>query len=235
MTEQAALQQGADIRVFEEALPGSLFERLVRAVRAIGGERLKRNYTTTFWLPMGAEPTNVAEEAAIELSRLVGPTSEVSGLEWWLGRLGQGERLRLHFDRDMTLRKKTGEFVHPVFASVFYLNSFPASPTVILGQTPSPDGKTRVPEKPKFRKSVEAVSNRYVVFPGNLRHGVLPDSGSADGLHSAADDNSIPELRLTLLLNYWAQRPLPPICFDYDGSIYGGLQSADVYPAGHRI
>lgn len=69
------------VQLFEEALPGSLFERLVRAVRTIGSERLKRNYTTTFWFPRQTEPINIAEEAIVELSRLVDPGLECVGVE----------------------------------------------------------------------------------------------------------------------------------------------------------
>lgn len=215
--------QVPECRVFEEALPGSLFERLVRAVRSVGNERLKKNYTTTFWYPNDAEPTNVVEETVIELSKLVNPPDNCSGVEWWLGRLGHGEKLRYHFDRDMTVRKKTGEFLHPAYSSVLYLNTFPASPTVILNQVPTPDGKSRIPPKPTARKSVDAVSNRYIVFPGNIRHGVIPDR--------VEQINPTSEKRLTLLVNFWINRPLPPICFDYDGKIYGGLQEGDVFQA----
>lgn len=216
-------KQVPEYHLFEEALPGSLFERLARAVRWVGDERLKKNYTTTFWYSIGAEPTNVVEETIVELCKLVDPPDTCSGTEWWLGRLGYGERLRYHFDRDMTVRKKTGQFVHPIYSSVLYLNSFPSSPTVILNQIPTPDGKSRMPPKPTARKSVDAVANRYIVFPGNLRHGVIPARGEQKTPTS--------ERRLTLLVNFWIKRPLPPICFDYDGTIYGRLQEDDVFQA----
>jgi hypothetical protein len=115
----------------------------------------------------------------------------------------------------MTLRKETGKFVHPIRASVFYINSFPSSPTVILDQVAGPDGDSRVPAKPERRASIEAVANRYGVFPGELRHGVIPVSEEAPGAE---------QLRLSFLVNYWSQRPLPPVCFDYDGSIYPELR-----------
>lgn len=203
------------VTFFEEALPGSLFERLARAIRAVGRERIKRNYTTTFWLPLGQKPTNVAEEAALALFGLAEPGSDCAGIEWWLGRLEPGQKLRYHFDRDMTLRRQTGEFVHPIRASVFYINSFPSSPTVILDQVAGPDGDTRIPEKPERRASIEAVANRYSIFPGSLRHGVMPVSELAP----PGED-----LRLSFLVNYWGRRPLPPLCFDYDGSIYPELR-----------
>src|SRR5437867_4093488 len=33
-----------------------------------------------------------------------------------------------------------------------------------------------------------------------------------------------PELRMTLLVNYWDRRPIPPNCRDYDGTVYNSLQ-----------
>jgi hypothetical protein len=208
----------AGVHVFEEALPGSLFERLARAIRAVGRERFKRNYTTTFWFPLGDEPSNVAEEAIMALMPLADPGPDCVGIEWWLGRLRQGQKLRMHFDRDMTLRKETGQFVHPLRASALYLNSYPSSPTVILDQVPGPDGRSRVPRKAERRASIEPMANRYSVFPGNLRHGVVPISEGDDA--EAAGE----EIRLSFLVNYWDRRPLPPLCFDYDGTIYPALK-----------
>ena len=37
-----------------------------------------------------------------------------------------------------------------------------------------------------------------------------------------------PELRLTLLVNYWDRRPAPPNCRDYDGTIYPSIQDQGV-------
>src|SRR5262249_6360541 len=130
-------------------------------------------------------------------------------------------KLRLHFDRDMTLRKRSGRFLHPLLASVLYINHFPTSPTVILEQVPSPDGRTRIPEKARRKQVIEAVPNRYTGFPGNLRHGVIPKKTAERGL---ADDEPAKELRLSLLVNYWDHRPLPPLCRDYDGTIYPDLR-----------
>jgi hypothetical protein len=225
LNEGVEQHKAPEITLFEEALPSSLFERLARAVRSIGDERLKRNYKTTFWFPLGASPVNVAEEAIVELLRLVNPSSECIGIEWWLGRLAYGKKLNFHFDRDMTLSKKTGQCLQPMHASILYLNSFPSSPTVVLDQIPGPDGTSKIPDKPKFKQSVEAVSNRYMIFPGNLRHGVIPDIDGSKR-DNADEKKPVPsEMRLSLLVNYWDRRPLPPICFDYDGTIYTQLKN----------
>ncbi len=226
MSESAESSQIAEIGLVENALPGPLFDRLVDAVRALGSERMKNNgsYTTTFWFPRGVEPTNVAEEAIIELMPQVGPGPECIGTEWWLGRLGYGKELRFHFDRDLALKRKTGQSIHPLFSSVLYLNDFPFSPTVIVDQVLAPDGKTKIPEEPEFGKSIEAVANHYVVFPGNLRHGVVPDPETLKRDRKHEQRRKSDELRLTLLVNYWHRRPLAPICCDYDGTIYASLR-----------
>ncbi len=225
MNDRVESSQDAEICLFEEALPGPLFEQLVHAVRSLGNERMKANgsYTTTFWFPRDAEPTNLAEAAIVELLKLVEPGSECIGTEWWLGRLGAGKELRFHFDRDLALKRKTGESIHPLHSSVLYLNEFPNSPTVILDQVLAADGKTRVPEKAEFGKSIDAVANHYVLFPGTLRHGVIPGWGNTEA--SNATKSKSDELRLTLLVNYWHRRPLAPICTDYDGTVYSKLRT----------
>lgn len=218
--------QAVEIRLFRDALSQSTFDRLLRAVRALGSERMNDNgsYSTTFWFPCDAQPTNIAEEAVVELFRQVEPGPTCIGMEWWLGRLGYGKRLRMHFDRDLGLEKQTGRCVHPLLSSVLYLNAYPSSPTLILDQVLSADEKTMIPAKPEFGKSIDAIPNHYVVFPGNLRHGVepSPESLQRDSVTDERRRNS--ELRLTLLVNYWHRRPSPPTCMDYDGTIYSKLR-----------
>ena len=227
MSDRAKSSQVPEIRLFEQALPDRLFERLVRAVRSLGREGLKRSYKTTFWFPLGADPTNVVEEAILELLRLVAPGPECIGMEWWLGRLSHGKELGFHFDRDLTLSKMTGQYVHPRQASVLYLNAFPSSPTVILDQVPGPDGKSRIPAKPKIRMAVEALPNHYLVFAGDLRHGVVPNSGGSERATTEESGRAESELRLSLLVNYWDRRPLSPMGMDFDGTIYACLRDEE--------
>ena len=224
MNAEIRTKPSRNIRVFEEALQRSLFERIVSAVREVGDERLKRNYNTTFWYPNEAEPGNAAEQVIEELIRLADPPAECIGTEWWLGRLGYGEKLPLHFDRDLTRSRKFGEHVYPIYGSIYYLNTFPSSPTLILGQVPGPDPRTKVPAEPEFRESIGAVANRYAVFPGNLRHGVKPTRESVRESRREGAGEQPARVRLCLLVNYWHCRPMPPICRDYDGSIYESLQ-----------
>ncbi len=214
----------AGIRLFEEALPEPLFNRLYQAVSAIGNERPKGRgtYATTFWFPRGTAPTNVAEEAIVKLFTMIKPPSNCAGAEWWLGRMEYGKKLNFHFDRDLALSRKTGEAVFPLLGSILYLNSYPSSPTIVVDQVPGPDGKSKVPSQPRLTTSIAAFSNNYAVFPGNLLHGVVPDPAVLEADKKSESRPS--ELRLTLLVNYWHRRPSPPICGEYDGSVYSALQ-----------
>jgi peptidoglycan pentaglycine glycine transferase (the first glycine) len=206
------------INLFEDALPQPVFSQLVQAMHAVGTERIsnKGSYNTTFWYPLGAKPGNIVEDCITKLCDLVKPGPDCVGTEWWLGRLRPGESLRLHTDRDRSLRKQTGQIIHPQWSSILYLNWFPSSPTLILDQVLSPDGKSWIPAEAQSGRSIDAIPNHYVVFRGDLRHGVIANE-------TTAVQNS-PELRLTLLVNYWDRRPAPPNCRDYDGTIYPSVQ-----------
>src|SRR6266850_3158882 len=188
-----------------DALQIPLFRRLVRAVHAVGSERINQNgsYTTTFWFPSGAKPTNVVEEALIKLRPLVRPGRQCIGMEWWLGRLSYGESLGLHFDRDLSLQHQTGRIVHPLWSSILYLNWFASSPTLILDQTLGPDGKSMSPPEAIFGRAIDAIPNAYVAFRGNLRHGVVVNGVRRKPAGKSRKKEISPELRLTLLVNYW--------------------------------
>ena len=210
------------INLFQDALPTALFERLVRAIETVGVERMEGmgSYSTTFWVPFGAMPTNILEQCIWKLWDLVQPGPQCIGMEWWLGRLKRGESLAFHTDRDRSLRKQTGQIVHPLWSSILYLNRFPSSPTIVLDQVLSPDGKSWIPPKAESSTSLEAIPNHYVAFRGDLRHGVV-GNGTAPQTGETAP---APELRLTLLVNYWDRRPAPPNCRDYNGTIYPSIQ-----------
>ena len=214
------------ISLFENALPAALFERLVHAVEAVGMERIEGmgTYDTTFWVPFPFEATNVVEECIGKLWDLVQPGPSCIGMEWWLGRLKYGKSLNFHTDRDRSLQKKTGQIVHPLWASILYLNRFPSSPTVILDQVLSPDGKSWIPPKADSGRSLDAVPNHYVVFRGDLRHGVVASGATAEKASEIEQTEKPPALRLTLLVNYWKRRPAPPNCRDYDGTIYPSIR-----------
>jgi len=189
-----------EIVVHKNALPVDVFRRLAHAVRKVGEEQLAASYATNFWFDFSAKARNLAEEAILSLVPLAQPGSFCVGAEWWLGRLKYGQSLALHADRDLALHAQTGRVRHPLRSSILYLNRFRPSPTVILQSEAG--GKAIAPEP-----------NHYVVYRGDLQHGVLAK-------------RSLPQLRslrLTFLVNFWDQRP---VCRDYDGSVYRALQEA---------
>jgi hypothetical protein len=213
------------INLFTDALPAPLFRRLVSAVRKVGTERLAESYQTNFWFATGAEPKNIVEEVITRLFPLVRPGPKCIGVEWWLGRLPYGKSLGMHFDRDLALEKQTGEVAFPLWASILYLNHFPSSPTVVLDQVLDDDKESLAPAKAKYGRSLEPVPNHYVVYRGNLYHGVVANgNGKQVPPSRSTKTKKPPEMRLTLLINYWARRPLPPVCRDYDGTVYKALQ-----------
>jgi len=208
----------AGIRLYEDGLPAALHGRLHKAMRLIGSEKPdgKDTYAKTFWFERNAAPTNVAEEAVLALEKWADPPPECIGMEWWIGRLKRGKKLSYHFDRDLSLSRTKGLSVCPLLSSVYYVNQYFSSPTVLLDQVPGEDGKSKVPKQSKMSASVKANANHFVVFPGNLRHGVIPDIKKLD-----KDDPN--EYRLTLLVNFWDHRPSAPVCCDYDGTVYSAL------------
>jgi len=192
-----------DILVHENALPVEVFRRLSNAVRQVGDEALRASYSTNFWFDFKAKARSIAEDAILRLLPLAQPGGRCVGAEWWLGRLKYGESLGIHADRDLSLHARTGEVRHPLRSSILYLNRYRSSPTVLLHDAAG--GKAIAPEP-----------NRYVVYPGDLQHGVLAQ-------RPAPERRS---LRLTFLVNFWDRRPLAPACRDYDGGVYRSLQDA---------
>lgn len=221
MAEQAPTH--ADIRLFQQALPRDLQERLTAAIIAVGDEKPggHSSYSTTFWFPNEQTPGNVVEEAIVAFRDMVQPPENCIGAEWWLGRLRYGKKLSMHFDRDLTLSRKQGINVFPSLGSVYYLNDYPSAPTVLTDQVPDEDGKTKIPAEPGMTTAVAAHANNYVVFPGNRLHGVIPDTSKAHAGLEAGEP--VADKRLTLLVNFWHCRPSAPICRDYDGSVYQAL------------
>jgi len=218
------------INLFKDALPNQLFRRLTHAAQTVGTERMENmgSYNTTFWFPVGARPTNIVEQCVSKLYALVRPGPNCIGVEWWLGRLKFGEELPFHTDRDRSLRHETGQIVHPMWSSILYLNRFPSSPTVVLDQVLSPDGKSWIPPEASSGRSLDAVPNHYVAFCGDLRHGVVANGAGKKPAAGSRNRDKSAELRLTLLVNYWDRRPMPPNCRDYDGSIYPAIQNESV-------
>lgn len=178
-------------RVIDSALPDKLVRRARSAVSRLGGERFRESYFTTFWLPRGAAPGNVLEEAALLLSRHA--RVACAGLEWWIGRTYTTRvPIEFHFDEDVKGRRRR----HPLLSSVFFFNAVRGGQLAITDATPG--------RAPQTLEAVKPRRNRYAIFKGNLLHGVLDRDGRTP---SRALPGPRGRLRVTLVVNYWEAPP----------------------------
>src|SRR3954453_2006626 len=136
------------IRFHENALPLALFRRLVRGVRAIGPEKLRNTYQTTFWFPFdGSEAESLTEQAAVELRGFV-RARRVVGVEWWLSRMKTTDvQVDFHQDRDEKLAGRTGALVHPVWSSVLFLNRCRGGLLAVTSELPVEENDAKAPER----------------------------------------------------------------------------------------
>jgi hypothetical protein len=154
----------------------------------------------------------------------------ICGFEWWAHtrpiRANLGHNL--HFDTDEAILAQEGRVTHPILSSILYLtgggvsgsiNDSRSGSTLILDQIP--DAKEVAAQCWKGRP----VDNAFLLFPGNLLHGVLPcpgKDGDFDGDHAEeleeSDVSSLwkrwkrPEervteegTRLTFMVGFWTR------------------------------
>jgi hypothetical protein len=191
------------VRLVGEALSPALFGRVRRGVVALGEERLRSTYQTTFWAPLGAAPSCVVEQALPALLAHAKPPRKVIGIEWWLSRMRTSNvRVDFHQDCDERLYRAGGPVVHPVLSSVLFLNTCVGGLLAVTRQEPVADNPALAP-LPLDADLVEPQPNRYVIFEGALTHGVLDARNQLPGPRLLRQ----PKLRLTIAVNYWHQRP----------------------------
>lgn len=181
----------------------------------------------------GAAPRNIIEDLIVNhllprakqvLSKEDGDS--ICGFEWWThtrpikANLGHN----LHFDTDESLLAQDGRVTHPILSSILYLTGgsktmearSPGGATIILDQTPH---STEVSE---HCWQGNPVDNSFLIFPGNLLHGVLPCPGKTQFNESKIQDNTVclelwndwkspesnnPEKinRLTFMVGFWTR------------------------------
>lgn len=157
------------------------------------------------------EPNNVIEDV---IKNHLLPIAEqqcsesIVGVEWWVHTRPTESCLGhpLHFDTDEALLGREKKVSHPVVSSVLYLtgaerdketNSASAGPTIVFDQTPD---STTVASKAWISKPKD---NSFLVFPGNLLHGVLPCSGGCSDAKQTNKENE--NHRLTLMVGFWTR------------------------------
>lgn len=205
----------------DRALPANLYERLCQ-VFAPDSEYWKesnyeqRGYYSFFAdLPEKEEsPSNLIEDIVCShllpqvKSRLSAEqAASIVGYEWWVHTRPLQANLghNLHFDTDEALLRQSREITHPIFSSVLYLTGSTGSsgPTFILDQTPDAED---LPTKCWYQ---HACNNSFLVFPGNLLHGVLPCPGNRDRETGTVQRN--PNQDDATDLSRWLEQPLATI------------------------
>jgi hypothetical protein len=184
-------KKNALVWLIDGALPDVLVRRARRAIARLGHQRLRESYFTTFWLAHGARPRNAVEEAVLALWKRAG--ERCSGVEWWIGRTYTTRvPIEFHFDHDVKGSKRR----HPKRSSVFFFNAVRGGQLAVTDATPG--------RKATRLESVKPRRNRYALFAGNLMHGVLDANGNTP---ARALPGSRGRLRVTLVVNFWADRP----------------------------
>jgi hypothetical protein len=191
------------LTVVDDAVPPPLFRKVRDGVVGVGRAA---TYWKTFWFPLG-EAACLPEALALALRPHV-PLERVAGVEWWLGRMRTTNvLLDFHHDRDLALFERTGRLAHPAWSSVLFLNRTVGGSLFVTDQklVRRGDELRLSPAEPRDHATVRPAPNRFVLFPGNLLHGVLD-----------ADDR-VPTRRLprregderwSVVLNWWTRRPL---------------------------
>lgn len=190
----------------DQALPPRLFVRLHKAIEALGEQRLRQTYQTTFWFGFDPPaPSNVVEEAIVHLRKTAPRDARaVVGAEWWLSRMRTSNvQVDFHRDRDERLALTTGRQVHPTVSSVLFLNRSRGGLLAVTRQAPNPANPAMAPDVLAL-DLVEPRPNRYAWFDGRMTHGVLDAGNQIPGKRLPTERS----LRLTIAINLWKKRPL---------------------------
>ena len=192
------------VHLAQSALEPALFRRLLRAVQAVGRERLAKTYQTTFWFDFRkAAPSCVPEEVALALAPRIPGLERIRGVEWWLSRMYTTDvRVDFHRDRDERLALAGGPQRHPRVSSVLFLNRVRGGALAITDAPPDEERPSLAPDTDDL-DLVAPRPNRFVHFDGRLTHGVLD-------ANNQIPDRRLPgtsRLRLTVIFNWWGHRP----------------------------
>jgi len=178
----------------------------------------------SYWMDIGnysdgteRKPENIIEETIIEhllpkVNSMLAEnnvTDKVIGAEWWCHTRPIGANLghQLHFDTDEAFLEQKKEITHPIVSSVLYLstgsNSEKAGSTIIFNQNPHSSSYADY----AFVSCPE--NNSFMLFPGNLLHGVPPcqtskETNGRNSFEKSKKDSSINH-RLTFMVGFWTR------------------------------
>jgi len=217
-------------RATDNIFPEELLEKVAKeAVIFQNHEAEERNKRTagggymhgkggTFWRPLfNKEGEMTKPRFAIEVAIMLIYQSDFSNLknkrvkggEWWVQHRGATEDIGFHHDKDEGMASIKSTMKFPEVSTVTYLTDT-GGPTLIFNQT-TPDGNRDVPVIPHEAFLSYPRRNRHLLFRGNLQHGVVGElalEGEVHGLQLRSTDR-----RTTLLVNWWAEKPMPPNCY----------------------
>ncbi|KAL3136683.1 hypothetical protein ABBQ38_005919 [Trebouxia sp. C0009 RCD-2024] len=197
------------LRVFQDALPGNVFQQIRQGLDQSAAFWDDHNYfepQTPFFsylYDLASAPNTTIEAAIQELHSLLlqsayGPClAEVTCAEWWAHCREPEEPHQLHFDlREAALRRGLDQYRldHPVISSVLYLTAA-GGPTVVLDQHPS----ACLAERGWL---VQPCPNQLLAFQGNLLHGVIPGKPSTLNVTDSCERHAS-EKRITLIVAWW--------------------------------
>ena len=223
---------------FDNALPTSttLFNRVqseATKVHALANTSTNNATTqSTWWYDPTQPPRFAIEEAIQSLSHQFitnHVTGDITGAEWWVQHRHSNAPQHFHFDTDVgrhalsSKQEDTQEDTNanelpilrcPSLSSVLYLTEC-GGPTVIFGQRPTVSDWTQqlelVPEEATECDIMFPRTNRYMIFRGDMLHGVMPSSVESS-VESVENETT---MRTTLLVNWWCgKKPLSPACSD---------------------
>jgi hypothetical protein len=193
------------ITIVDAALSKKAFDTLSRQVLALGNERLRSSYQTTFWFAFGSEPRTVIEQSAESLVKRLPPARlrGVIGVEWWLSRMRTSNvKVDFHRDRDNALFDATGRTVNPRTSSLLYLTDSRGGLLAVTRLKPDPSRPALAPDTRAFDLAAPA-PNRFVFFDGRLTHGVLDANNQVPTRRLRTE----PAWRIGVAINFWHRRP----------------------------
>lgn len=182
--------------LYDDALPDTLFERLTANV--VEHLDVLSTYEHSLWFGREAAPQLYIEHAIALVARLVPTTSAIAGAEWWIVARKSSLGMEWHCDCDRIIYSREKRFVRPAISSVLYLNDS-GGPTLIVDDVAS-NASVRRPTTERGCLGFLPNSNRYGVFPGDRFHAV-----------AITDDD---DDRITIAINWWAEKPSAPLCID---------------------
>ncbi|MDX2009077.1 MAG: hypothetical protein SFW67_02745 [Myxococcaceae bacterium] len=193
------------VTITDAALPRRRFQGLLERIVALGAERLRESYQTTFWFSFDERPASLVDAAALVVRAHLPAHRRrgVVGVEWWLSRMRTSNvKVDFHRDRDNALFDATGRTVTPVTSSLLYLTHSVGGLLAVSTAPPNPRAPACAPDPSTF-EVVEPRPNRFVFFDGRLTHGVL-DARNEVPLKRLPTQ---PGYRLGIAINFWHRRP----------------------------